>query len=432
METSPQIKVRLEHSRKSSLLIAIIISLSLFITSIIVAYTAGPEITIIKSKTFVKCGTLNDIECVLSFHNQEFSVTILDINYYNQLLYLKLIPMNSVDIISNITLNFTLVGQDTNKTHKIKSTNKTYSMKCLDGECNTYVLFYVPYIEYSSYKLSLFLINAPDIEKIKLELTYINKSFTEFVIGVKYFFFSLCVVSLFIFFYTTRKIPFRLVNFEPASILIMNISLLIFNEPLVGAYKEFYGVSSSALSVFCNVQFIACLIMFWLLSLQHFKRFRCKILVIIIEFMLISLLFALLFVAYMYANVNLKFDPTYDWKNDFNNKTYAVFSVIIAVLVCFALWILLLSIWSLCGMEQDRRKKVFRGMNFIMMIITFVFIGVGYFQPIPSSGPILLITTSLFNFYFLTILWMFTPVYESYRELKFDNESIDFQEDNKV
>jgi hypothetical protein len=420
METSPQIKVRLEHSRKSSLLIVVILSLSLFITSIIVAYTAGPEIAIVKSKTFAKCGTLNDMECVMSFNNQEFSVTILDINYYNQLLYLKLIPMNSVDIISNITLNFTLVGQDTKKFHKIKSKNKTYSLKCLDGDCDTYVLFYVPYIEYSSYELNLILVNTPDIEKVKLELTYINKSFTKFVIGVKYFFFSLCVVSLIIFFYTTWKIPFRLFDFESLSILIMNISLLIFNEPLIGAYKEFYGLSSSALSVFCNVQFIACLIMFWLLSLQHFKRFRCKILAIIIEFALISLLFALLFVAYMYANVNLKFNPTYDWKNDFNNKTYAVYSVIIAILVCFALWILLLSVWSLCGMEQDRRKKAFRGMNFVMMVITFVFIGVGYFQP------------TLFNLYFLTILWMFTPIYESYKELKFDKESIDFQEDNKA
>jgi hypothetical protein len=137
----------------------------------------------------------------------------------------------------------------------------------------------------------------------------------------------------------------------------------------------------------------------------------CKKIITLVEFIFISSLFAMLFVIYVYVQSNLKYDTSYNWEKDLEGARKIIYQVVISILVLFAFWMFVLMLMSLRKWRDDSftyREKVYWGFNYALIVISFVFIGLGYLQKL-EYGQILLIIVSLYNIFFSVSLLVSTP-----------------------
>ncbi|OMJ75028.1 hypothetical protein SteCoe_25909 [Stentor coeruleus] len=415
MEVDKAIKLRIESSKKPVICSIIALGFLAFIICIIVAATVTPEVVDSESLTIENCnkgGTLLCFDSKDLIHTYHMNLIL---EKYNQFLYLEIDFNSNNTIDSELGFNFTLLAEDGKSNHLIKKKNRTIDIDCEKGYCKSRSLLYIPYIYYTDYSLTLAINGSLETDSMIFRLKFITKEFTKYFLGVKYFFFSISVISNLLFILSIRRIPFRFWSFQTRLVGVMGISLMIFNEPLLAATLNLLSPGWSGLSVFCNIQFVVFLLLFWLASLQHFQDFKCKIIALILEAIFLVIIFSLLFVVYLYATINYRYNPTFDWKKQYGKPERAIYGAFIFFIVAFALWIAFLTIWSLLNFNSYMlRDKIFRISNIIMMIVTFIGIGVGSFQPLPRTTTLLLLSVAVFNIYFIIVQWLYTPSYFSY------------------
>jgi Wnt-binding factor required for Wnt secretion len=408
------LKLHLESSSKSKISVISGINLIFFFICLIVALTIAPTIVDHSSVTFESCRIRSNVPCFADRQFDGFNVTF-NVKKFNQLIYFDLGLGSTETIAINLNFNYTLYGVSDGQSEKINTANITTSVNCKSNNCNNIMIFYLPYVFYDHYYIIIIFNDDIPADSMTYTMYYINKEFTKFELGVKYFFLTLSIISYAYFLFNVLRIPFRFWSFETKLVGCMGISLIIFNEPLLVVTLNQLNEGWSGLSVFSNVQFVGCLILFWMYSLQHYSNFKCKTTIFFIEVILVSTLFGLLIAVYLYATVNFRYNPNYYWENDFSSSAKSAFIVGIVLLVGFAAWILILSVLSVVHYTGSSfRAKIFRFTNFIVMSISFVAIGIGAFQPVPRAASMILIFGAFFNFYFMLLQWIFTPAYSSY------------------
>lgn len=433
MEVDRAVKLKIESSKKSVICSIIALGFLAFIICIIVAATVIPDVIDSESLTILNCdkgGTLLCYDSKALMHTYHMNLLL---EKYNQFLYLEMDFASNKTIESEIGFNFTLLGKNGKSEHLIKKKNKDIDIDCENGNCKSRSLLYLPYIYYTDYSLTLAVNGSIETDSMTFRLKFITHEFTKYFLGVKYFFFSISFLSNLLFFLSIRRVPFRFWSFQTRLVGVIGISLMIFNEPLLAATLNLLSPGWSGLSVFCNIQFVVFLLLFWLASLQHFQDFKCKNIALIIEAIFLIIIFSLLFAVYLYATINFRYNPTFDWKKQYGKPERATYGAFIFFIVAFALWITFLTIWSLLNFNSYMvRDKIFRISNIIMMIITFIAIGVGSFQPLPRTPTLLLLSVAVFNIYFIIVQWLYTPSYYSYLQYLQENVTVPNEVQNNI
>ena len=415
-EEENPIKVRLEYWRRNQLVAVMSIAIVSFVLCLIIAGVFAPEILKNKTALLIRCPPGLAQNCISSSDEQVFTYTLVNFNKLNQLLYFEMLPQSDITINTTLNTNFTLTGSNDGTVSVILNTTKNITFECAGGSCDSHRIFYLPYIYYDTYTLNYEVNNLIPVDQITFTLTYINKEFTIFTLILKSVFLFLSIISQSIFFCRLRKIPFRFWSFHTRIILLMGISLIVFNEPLLGATIAFLDPGWSGLSVFCNVQFMACLILYWLYTLQHFLKINpiCKVALAVIEFAFMMMLLGLTIAFYLYVTLNYRYNPMFDWRTSSQLTDREILVAIICLLVVFALWILVLTVWGCFTCRGEPiRERVFRVLNTAMMIITFFAAGSGAFQPVPRTAIMLLVAVAVFNIYFMLMMCLYTPSYAS-------------------
>ena len=210
MEDKYSVKIRLEHSSRSQTTLMIISSVVLFIISLILALTVTPGM--IKSKTIVYagCGGYQVTECISTDGIQLLDLKVIDLNNFNQFLYLEMQPNTNKSLHTEINFNYTLLGLENDDEIKWKtSNNENITIHCTDDGCDSSTIFYVPFIFYSSYSLSLQINDNVPVDSIDFKLKYMNRQYTIFELGVKSFFLLISIISYTAFLCSIRRVPLR-------------------------------------------------------------------------------------------------------------------------------------------------------------------------------------------------------------------------------
>jgi uncharacterized membrane protein YozB (DUF420 family) len=201
----------------------------------------------------------------------------------------------------------------------------------------------------------------------------------------------------------------------------MLVSLVLFNEPLLALSLQRLTTGWSGVSVFCNSQFAAFLLMFWFLILHDDFSWKKWLFSVIFEGTFVFIFFILTCFTYMFTTVELKFDPTFSWNDQFPDWIKRVFIAALVILVILAIWMVVLVVYSILKFRARLlRDKVLSCTVYGMIIASFLLIGLGAFQPLPRSGAVLLVSLSLFNLYFITLAWMFSPNRMDYLSFELD------------
>lgn len=418
------LKLNLEYHKRALSFGIIIFSSLAFIVTLIVACLVSPDVIGSSSLKFIECSSSQVSNCIDK--NQVISTFILSISLekYNQILYLESEFESKERINENLDYKLVLYSKSDNEKNIETKKNETLNIDCNDGVCKTQMIFYIPYIDYDTYIVKVTLYGRIPVDSIKFSIKFITKEFTTFFLGTKYFFLACSVVALVFFVYSLIRVKFHHWPRQSKIIGLMLISLFIFNEPFLALTLNKLEAEWSGVSVFCNCQFAALLILFWFLILQDNLPSTKWIIAVTVESIFIFVFFILICVFYMFTTVQLKYDPTFSWSEDLPTMQRSVFIAALAFLVIFAIWMTVLIVYSIMRYWSKLwRDRILTITVYMMIIVTFILIGVGAFQPLPRSGTILLVSVSLFNIYFITLSWLFSPNRMSYLEFSLDQDA---------
>ena len=421
MDTEFSVKLRMEQLPKSKLTVFLFVFFLVFLVCAMIAFVLSPPIIKSHAMDIYKCDSVVTEMCYSNTTTHEvWSGVIPGAGRLNQLLYMTATPYAKDDIEFNMTMEILVTHQS-----KILADNlKQKLITCKSGKCNTIVIFYLPYLEFSEYRVIIRHKSRILSDMVEINVSFIDALYSKYQLGTKYGFFGLSVIGLAQFVVYSCKIPLSMWSFEAKMVLLIGPSLIVFNEPLLWASIYLMNPFWSAISVFCNAQFIAVLLVFWILGLQQYRSTRYIVCYLVFEILLISLLFVLIFTAYLYVHDKLRFDPTYDWQHDLSYKYKEIFVGILVVALVIMAWILYLALRALKNVRKaTARKRYMMILNVIFIGFGFIGIALGAFQPIPKYSSLLLIFESGFNLYVILLEVMYSPT---------QNSILDYQRDKKI
>ncbi|CAG9317725.1 unnamed protein product [Blepharisma stoltei] len=420
MEPEDFIKLRLEYLSKKKLILHISLFLCVFLGCAI-ASTSTPQMIYYSSVIVDDCEPgNNDPNCFNYTGNvQTWSGVISGVSTYNQVLFLTATPETKENVEFDLDLRVILKGKNWKKSaqYPVIDSRSVKTIDCLQGECNSLMIFYEPYLNYKIYNVSIEVYSPIAAEDIKFDLGYISPKFTRFQLMIKSWFLAFSLSSLVYFLLQTSKIPSYLWNFDAKMVAILGLSLVLFNEPLLLFSIDYPHHIWSFISVFCATQFVGCLLYFWMAEFQSYKQFKNQWIYFIAEAILVGAFFILLFIVYCYVHLQLKYDPSYDWQNDFKTSYRNAFIAAIAFLSIIGIWILYLCIRAIPAIRKfTARKRFIIKLNFCMMVISFFGVGIGAFQSIPRNGELMLVYVAALNLYVVLLEWLYTPERRSIEE----------------
>ena len=423
-EPSRIIKINLEYYKKSQVLSVFAISLVLFIICVIVAATISPDILDGDSLDYYPCSVSNLGFCFRSFsydNNAYFSVKL---SPHNQIFFLQLNFDSRAEINEELKYDlFILTSYNQFDNYKYKEENKTLTIKCSDGECDSELLFYIPYIEHDLYIVDLRLYGSIKVESMKFKIRYITQEFTDFFIGTKYFFFAISLLALvhFVFHLCTIKLKYWALESKLSGFMIFN--LIIFNEPLLYYAMSEVTAGWTALSIYCNAQFSASMILFWYQMLHPDMSLTRKFITTIVEGSLVCAFITLVSVMYSLTIKEQKVNPTFSWESDLPGIAKGTYIAGLTILIILGLIMFAHIVLTLRNIKNyPLRKRLLLIFIYLMIFITFLFIGIGAFQPLPRSGTLLLTCVSYFNILLILLSWLYTPSRKAYKDFLNDKK----------
>lgn len=420
MDTEYSIKLRLEKLPRYQLSVIFCVAIGLFAICGLVAAFLSPPIISSHAVDIYKCVENISEMCYSNTTTHEvWSGSIPSTSRLNQLLYMTVTPYSKKDIIFNMTMEILVTHQ-----FKILADNqKTALITCKDGNCNTVVIFYLPYLEYENYRVIIRHKSQILSDMVEINLSYVDSLYSKYQLATKYTFLVLSLLSFVNFLMHSCKVPMRLWSFEAKLLLFLGPSLIVFNEPLLALTIYYMNPVWSAVSVFCNVQFLAVLFLFWQFSLQNYRKISYRKLYISLEILVVSALSGLIFTGYLYVHQKLRFDPTYDWQSSLTENYKEIYIAVLGLLTILACWILFLACRALKSLWKFTiRQKVMMSVNVIFIGLGFAGVAIGAFQPIPKYSSLLLLYESGFNLYVILLEFMYSPTSGSLLEYQNDKK----------
>ena len=419
MDKTIKLKLNFEHYKKSSICGIIIAAFISFIICVIVAAVAAPEVIEDSSLKYVPCDNSHRSQCFLKGHHNNTIFFHVDLEPYNQIFCLVADFTSKEELSQKMNYSLRITARSGEDVKNVTKKHEKMKLNCDDGECDSEILFYIPYIDYETYTVIFTVYDEIPVDSITFSIYYITKDFTVFFLATKYFFLATSIINLVFFSIAMYQVGLRLWPRESFLVMFMGISLFVFNEPFLSLTLSKLTPEWSGVSVVCNTQFACMLLLFWFCILHNDMTPSYWLISFVTEFLLIFIFFVLLNVVYMFTTIELKYDPTFSWQEDFPNPVKDIYIVVITFLVIFGSWMIVLIVRSFINIgSKSLRQKFMNGSVVVMVLISFVLIGVGAFQPIPRSGTLLLLTVSFFNIYFTVLLWVLRPSKEAFHQYK--------------
>ena len=207
MREENPVTIRLDNTSKTRCAIVFIISILLLLIAFFLAIFVTPSIMKSKEISYGMCAEIGEIQCIANQGEEIFYLNIINVDNFNQLLLFEAYYISNQTVNSEININFTLSGGKDSTL--IANKNKNLAIECDNNDCKSSTIFYVPYIYYSAYALSIQVNNKIPVETIIFKLSYINKEYTKFELGVKSSFLVLSLISIAVLLCSLRKVPFR-------------------------------------------------------------------------------------------------------------------------------------------------------------------------------------------------------------------------------
>ena len=419
MDKGIKLKLNFEHYKKSSICGLLIVAFISFIICVIVAAVAAPEIIGDSTMKYVPCDSSHRSLCFLKGHHNNTVFFHVDLEPYNQIFYLVADFTSKEELSQKMNYSLRITSRSGDDVKNITKKHEKMKLRCEDGNCDSEILFYIPYIEYETYTVMFTVFDEIPVDSMTFSIFFITEEFTVFFLGTKYFFLAISIINLVFFCIAMYQVGLRLWPRESFLVMSMGISLFIFNEPFLSLTLSKLTPGWSGVSVVCNTQFACMLLVFWFCILHNDMNPTYWLISFVSEIVLVFILFVLMNVVYMFTTIELKYDPTFSWEEDFPRQVRDIYIVIITLLVLFGIWIVVLIVRSLLTIgNKSLRQKFMNGSVVVMVLITFILIGVGAFQPIPRSGTLLLLTVSFYNIYFTVLLWILRPSKEAFNQYK--------------
>ena len=420
MENEESVKIRLESLPRRQLFIHSGVFAVAFFVMFSVAMLA-PDLFYEQITEVEVCDSYNYEEtCFVQVKdNLYWSASIKKVSKYNQVLFMMGEPKTTRDIEFELELLVKLEGFESQDQQGklITEDRETHQIKCEEGNCNKVLIFYEPFIEYENYLVKVEVISGLETESVVMELGYVNSDFTTYQMGAWYSFFGLSVLSMTFYIWQLKRAPIDTWSFESICIAALGGSLILFNHPLFAVSIVYPSSVLSAITAFCITQFLGAVLYFWIIVFQNMRNFPLKRLVYAVEAVVVLVFFFLIFSLYCYLHIELRNNPTYNPQEDLSSQLTSVYIALMVFLGAIGLWLLFLCWWSFPAMKTlTMRKHCVVVVNIIMIVMTFIGIAVGTFQPMPRDGALMLVYLSMCNLYVIMLQWFYAPTYSTVEE----------------
>ena len=284
-------------------------------------------------------------------------------------------------------------------------------------ECQKKVFILYPQINHDKYKVIIkFDIpnNLRNVSKgIKFEVMTISDKYTNFLLGLRYSFLILSLISGIIYVFFFIKTPKKLRTFEHKYIMFLSFSLFFFNDPFYGATILEASTFLAILSTFFVVQFLSLLIIFWNIMIQriHLEKVRVGTkLLNKVNIVLGVVGFILLMITGASASIIFRFDPGFHAETEFPTF-YRVFQVFFILYLIILLFLFFMNIYKISKLWRMiiQRHKIFLQVTFFFVISLFILGIFGIYQSYDSDGVKVFLLIFICNLYVfvLQILWRF-------------------------
>ena len=410
MDTERTLKNFLDRKKKWVLVSVTVAGLMSLLACLIVAGTCTPDMIKSQSLFLEKCASNSTDSCFPSKNSLTIQLVINSIRKKNHFLYYEFYGYPYDKEIKQ-AMKFKLTGGNEGENYKkVKNEGKIYTIK--DSE--PIGLFYIPYPKYENYKLELTL-NTTDsnLSALKIKINYMEIDYFDFLIIAKYSFLGLTLANIVYFIINAWSIKLKDWQFETTLNFLTCLSLLLYNEPLIGLYTEFFGIGYTAVSVFCNSQFLCFAIIYFIFLLQRISILSRLKIVYFIEILAVAGLFGFYFTLYFLLEWNFIYKEKFNYHN-IEDLYLKLFKALIAIIVFISF---VLIVYMCLGVKnwihRDLRYIIYWTINYCMIVLTFVFLGMGYFRLL-AGGKVLLSVMALNNIYFNIMVWLATPDKKSY------------------
>ena len=414
MESEFSIKLRLEKLSRSQLFVWSCLFILVFTISTILSSFIAPSIMSDISVSVFKCSATNHRDCYSTTEVHEvWQAIIPKTSRLSQFLYMSVTPRSKKSIDFNLTMEIEVLHDN----QILQKRTKHKHVYCHKGTCDSIQIFYIPYVEYKSYTVTIKHKSPILSDSVKIDLLHVSEEFSKYQIIIKYTYFTISVFSFIQYLLLSLKIPHHLWGFESKILLPLGVSLVIFNEPLLLATIYYMSPLWSAVSVFSNSQFLAILLFFWFFQLHHFRDSKFNKVFIIIETLAIATLFCLSFYVYLYLHQELRNNPAYDWQNDLSERYKEVFIGIITICSILLAWIVALAVSAAAQIRKlSYRERIIKVLSLVMLGFTFCGVFIGAFQPLPRNSSFFLVYLSGFNLYVISLQFLYSPTRQSLLE----------------
>ena len=128
----------------------------------------------------------------------------------------------------------------------------------------------------------------------------------------------------------------------------------------------------------------------------------------------------LLSVMYSLTIKKQKVDPTFSWESDMPGAALGIYIAGLVILIILGFLMLGHIVLKFIKRKEidTKNKRLMLVFTSLMIFTTFLFIGIGAFQPLPRSGTLLLTSVSFFNIFLIALSWLYAPSIKAFNDMK--------------
>ncbi|KAF1329562.1 Transmembrane protein, partial [Globisporangium splendens] len=280
------------------------------------------------------------------------------------------------------------------------SRQQTLTVECEEGGkfCESQYFLRFGEIDFSDYQVDVLFNSSVSLPingtNPQFKKTWGTESFTNWLIGIKV---SYSIISGFVAFWynvSLGKLSAREQNLEQGWVAAITVTLIFFNDPFYVVEANYGGNPVKILSLLFQVTFFQMLLLFWLIMLDNLR----------LQGKMNGVSNSQFFTPKITNN-----DPTWDPLEKISH--YALAQALCAAMsVFYVFWVAYLVLLSHQEIRSRRvRYRYFVLLNFFMVIMSFIGLGIGAISPAPSSGGQWTLFQTLFNVYIYAIAYLYAP-----------------------
>lgn len=243
-----------------------------------------------------------------------------------------------------------------------------------------------------------------------------NPKFTQFLIIFRYVLLGVSVLALLVYMVFYCRIPLSQYTFEHKAILLLSLSLVLFNDPIFAVTIFRPTIGAASVSTIFVMQFVGLLVWFWVAMWRRMHREavnRNTKQADWVAWLLGFLVFAMLTIACAAGSVYTRLNPGFHAyaRRPILYSVFLYLTVALCVLLVIGLFFHSFKIYERWNQVIPRHRFFFQW-SLMMVVIMFALLASGMYQSYDMNGVQLMVLFLVCNFYIITLqlLWRFSGV----------------------